>query len=37
VLIAGGFTALMLMVAWARYRTSGESRSFEGTRFVGAH
>ncbi|MDP3886593.1 hypothetical protein [Hydrogenophaga sp.] len=37
VLIAGGFAALMLMVAWARYRTSGESRSFEGTRFVGAH
>lgn len=37
VLIAGGFAALMLMVAWAQYRTSGESRSFEGTRFVGAH
>jgi hypothetical protein len=37
VLIAGGFAALMLMVAWTRYRTSGESRSFEGTRFVGAH
>jgi hypothetical protein len=37
VLIAGGFAALMLMVSWARYRTSGESRSFEGTRFVGAH
>jgi hypothetical protein len=37
VLIAGGFAALMLMVAWARYRTSGESRAFEGPRFVGAH
>lgn len=39
VLIAGGFAALMLMlmVAWAQYRTSGESRSFEGTRFVGVH
>jgi hypothetical protein len=37
VLIAGGFAALMLMVAWTRYRTSGESRAFEGPRFVGAH
>jgi hypothetical protein len=36
VLIAGGFSALMLLLAWAQYRTSGESRAFEGTRFAGA-
>ncbi|WP_137920030.1 hypothetical protein [Hydrogenophaga sp. 2FB] len=35
VLIAGGFIGLMLLLAWAQYRTS-ESRAFEGTRFVGA-
>jgi hypothetical protein len=36
-LIAGGFVGLMLLLAWAQYRASGDQRAFEGTRFVGAH
>lgn len=36
VMIAGGFVGLMVLLAWAQYRTN-ESRAFEGTRFVGAH
>ena len=36
-LIAGGFVGLMLLLAWAQYRASGDQQAFEGTRFVGAH
>jgi uncharacterized membrane protein len=37
VLIAGGFVSMMMLVAWAYYRTTPHARSFETTRFVGAH
>lgn len=37
VLIAGGFVAMMGLLAWARYRTSEVAHTFENTRFVGAH
>ncbi len=36
-LIAGGFVGLMMLLAWAQYRASGDQQAFEGTRFVGAH
>lgn len=36
-LIACGFATVMLLLAWAQYRASAESRAFENTRFVGAH
>lgn len=36
-LIAGSFVGLMLLLAWAQYRASGDQLAFEGTRFVGAH
>lgn len=36
-LIAGSFVGLMLLLAWAQYRASGDQQAFEGTRFVGAH
>lgn len=37
VLIAGGFVCMMMLVSWAHYRTTPHARSFEATRFVGAH
>lgn len=36
-LIAGGFAAMMMLVAWAQYRASDETRALDGSRFVGAH
>ena len=37
VLIAGGFVSMLLLTAWAKYRTSGEYESFQGTILVGNH
>ena len=36
-LIAGGFVAMMMMLAGAQHGAIGRSRAFENTRFVGAH
>ena len=37
VLIAGGFVSMVLLTAWSQYKSSGDSRAFQGTMFVGAH
>ena len=37
VLIAGGFVSMVLLTAWSQYKSSGDSRAFQGTMFAGAH
>jgi hypothetical protein len=36
VLIAGGCVSMLLLTAWAKYRTSGEYEAFQGTILVGS-
>ena len=36
-LIASGFVSMLLLTAWARYRSSGEYEAFQGTILVGSH